>query len=241
MDEMFFAELDSEGSKLDREPSPALRNKRLAIGLIAFGLLIFLVMGFSVYTGRLFYLWDRPINDYFGQLYQNASEWMKLSARYVEIAGSEGILVATALLLIVWLVRDRLRYFWLLFVAVVGGRIAWLAVLFAIGRPRPTEVRAMLGVLLPGFPSGHMMIFVAFFGTLLYLFFLRIRQPALRVLVAGVVVALLIATGLIRLFFTVHFFTDVVAGYGLGLAWTVGAITVLEGLFEKKEQMQGEL
>lgn len=238
---MFLTESDREWSELDTEPSLALRNKGLVIGLIAFGLLIFLVMGFSVYTGSLFYFWDRPINDYFGQLYQDAAEWIKLSARYVEIAGSEGILVVTAILLIVWLVRGRLRYFWLLFVSVVGGRIAWLAVLFAIGRPRPTEVRAMLGVLLPGFPSGHMMIFVAFFGTLLYLFFLRIRQPTLRMLVAGVVVVLLIATGLIRLFFTVHFFTDIVAGYGLGLAWTVGAITVLEGLFEKKEQMQGKL
>lgn len=224
---------ETAATHLDREGSPALRNKGLAIALIGIGLVLFAVMGLSVYTESLFYLWDQPINDYFAGLYQNAPQWLRSLARYIEIAGSEGIMIATVALLVIWAIRRQFRYFWLLLVTIVGVRIVWLAILFAVGRPRPTEVRVIFGVVLPGFPSGHMMLFVAFFGTLLYLFFVQIKNRRWRLLVAAAVVSLLLITGLIRLFFTVHFFTDVVAGYGLGLAWTLGALTTLDLALKK--------
>ena len=213
--------------------SPALKNKRLALGLIGFGLLLFLLMGLSVYTESLFYRWDQPVNDYFAQLYRDAPNWLKSLARYIEIVGSEGLTIATVILLIVWAIRRQFRYFWLMLVTIFGVRIVWLAILFAIGRPRPTEVRAYFDIVLPGFPSGHMMLFVAFFGTLLYLFFAQIKNRGWRLLVAATVVTLLLITGLIRLFFTVHFFTDVIAGYGLGLAWTLGALMTVDLLLKR--------
>jgi membrane-associated phospholipid phosphatase len=57
-----------------------------------------------------------------------------------------------------------------MFAAVAGGEVLWLALLFIANRPRPTEITAVTGLKLPGFPSGHVMIYFAFFGALFYIY-----------------------------------------------------------------------
>lgn len=220
------------------QSSPALKNKRLIVGLIVIGLALFFVMWWSVASQSLFYSLDAPLNVWFTQLRHDASKSVTNAARLIGKAGSQGITAVTILLLTILAFRRQFRRFALLFAAVVGVELLWLPVVFGIGRPRPTEVRTVGDIVLPGFPSGHVMIFIAFFGALLYIYFIQVKNRGWRLFIAILVLILLPLTGFIRLFFTAHYFTDVIAGYGLGLAWTAFALTAVEWAALKRQAQQ---
>jgi membrane-associated phospholipid phosphatase len=213
-----------------------MKNKRLVAGSIIISLIIFIVMWVSIETESLFFNLDEPINDYFLELRENASESLVSTARLIGKGGSQGITALTIILLTVFALRRQFRRFWLLFAAVVGVEFLWLPVVFGIGRPRPTEVRTVGDILLPGFPSGHVMIFIAFFGALLYLYYLKVESKSWRIAIAVGILALFVLTGLIRLFFNAHYFTDVIAGYALGFAWVPFALFFVDWVFLKRQQ-----
>ena len=68
------------------------------------------------------------------------------------------------------------------------------------------------------FPSGHAMSSVVVYGALLLVFFPALSPAWRRRCVAGAVV-LVLAIGFSRLALGVHYISDVVGGYVLGLAW----------------------
>ena len=76
------------------------------------------------------------------------------------------------------------------------------------------------------FPSGHSMAAVAFYGMIFYLIIRNNLSHRLFWFVAGIVFILLI--GFSRIYLGVHFLTDVLAGYVLGLLWLLLGISIIE-------------
>lgn len=107
-----------------------------------------------------------------------------------------------------------------------------------VNRPRPTEdlVRIVVKAQHQSFPSGHTVFYVTFFGFLIFLLF-RLRQvPQVVRWSVGVFSLLLIMTvPFSRVYLGDHWFTDVVAGFVLGLISLVVLITLYFGA-ERKEQ-----
>lgn len=236
LDRLFLMDMKATvTTRPNRKASLALKNKQLIATLVASGLGLFFVAWLSVVTESLLYAWDQPINSYFTQLRQSSPAWITSASHYFARAGSQGITAVTILLLFIWAFRRRFRYFWLLLTTVIGVELLWLALVFLIGRPRPTEITAFGDTALPGFPSGHVMLFIAFFGTLLYLFFLEVKKPGARIFLLLLVGFLLLLTGFIRLYFTFHYFTDIIGGYGIGLAWTAASLTAVDWIRLKRQ------
>ena len=100
---------------------------------------------------------------------------------------------------------------------VVGGIINF-AVKLAVGRPRPHLDEPVAEALGKSFPTGHAMASTVGYGTLLLAFMpilpRRWRVPA--VVIYFVWVALM---ALSRVVLGVHYVSDVVGGFVLGLAW----------------------
>ncbi len=89
-----------------------------------------------------------------------------------------------------------------------------------VDRSRPTEdmVRIVVKAQHQSFPSGHTVFYVTFFGFLIFLLF-RLRQvPSfVRWSVGGFSLLLILAIPFSRVYLGDHWFTDVVAGFVLGL------------------------
>ena len=66
------------------------------------------------------------------------------------------------------------------------------------------------------FPSGHSMISVCVYGYLLYLV-LKIKNKLLKYILASLLIFLIISIGISRIYVGVHYPTDVLAGYSLGV------------------------
>lgn len=82
-------------------------------------------------------------------------------------------------------------------------------------RPRP--LNAVVLETSASFPSGHATIAIAFYGFVAYLLVRDIKNKKIRALITLGSVILMLAIGFSRLYLGVHYVSDVVGGYLVGL------------------------
>lgn len=141
--------------------------------------------------------------------------------------GNPSVLLVASLLLAAFLLWRKQRAETVtLAIAAVGalGLNTVLKELFA--RSRPQLWQRTVDVNFYSFPSGHAMMSVVVFGIIGYL--LATHLPRWRIAIATGTVLLVCAIGFSRLYFGVHWPTDIVAGYSAGTVWLVACILSLE-------------
>lgn len=121
-------------------------------------------------------------------------------------------IAVAAVLLLLWRAR-RQAAIWLLAVVASGAGAASLLKIL-IARPRPELLGALDHVTSMSFPSGHAWNATILFGALALLAPYRWRGGALA---AAILLTFLI--GLSRIVLGVHWPSDVLAGWGGGVAW----------------------
>jgi undecaprenyl-diphosphatase len=126
------------------------------------------------------------------------------------------VLVPLCALWLWWRHQRRLALF-VMVTTVVGGLLDTVVKL-AVDRSRPSLVDPVATASGASFPSGHVMGATVVYGALLLVFlpYVARRRRVAVVVGAGALVA---AIGFSRLALGVHFITDVVGGFVLGLAW----------------------
>ena len=136
-----------------------------------------------------------------------------------------GVIVSIASIFVWRRGQRRLAVF--LVVTVVGGGLVDSAVKILVDRPRPAVDHPVITAFGKSFPSGHAMSATVTYGALL-LAFLPVLPGRRRTVAVVATVALILAIGSSRLVLGVHFLTDVIGGYVLGLAWLLGAVAAFE-------------
>ena len=114
--------------------------------------------------------------------------------------------------------RGHVRLAVFLVVTTLGGGLLDTIVKEAVGRARPSLVDPVATAHGKSFPSGHAMSSTVVYGALLMVF-LPVIGRRYRPVVLGGAVLLVAAIGFSRLALGVHFISDVLGGFVLGLAW----------------------
>lgn len=141
----------------------------------------------------------------------------------ITLFGEVFTVIFFAILVSLFLLRKRLKKEIIaLWVAVIGSSATTYLLKIIIDRPRPID--AVIIEDSASFPSGHATVAVAFYGFLAYLLFNNIKNKKYRapIILAGAVLIFLI--GFSRLYLGVHYLSDVLAGYLVGLLWLVVGI-----------------
>lgn len=86
------------------------------------------------------------------------------------------------------------------------------------------------------FPSGHAMMSFAFYGLIIYIVYENVKTGAKWLMIAGLMLTILFI-GISRVYLRVHYASDVLAGFCLGLMWLVFSLFILNRMerFSKKE------
>lgn len=119
--------------------------------------------------------------------------------------------------------RHHARLAVFLLVTTLGGGLLDTIVKVAVNRPRPSLVDPVATAHGKSFPSGHSMSSVIVYGALL-LVFLPVARRRLRPVLIGAGVVLVAAIGFSRLALGVHYISDVLGGYVLGMAWLAASV-----------------
>lgn len=77
------------------------------------------------------------------------------------------------------------------------------------------------------FPSGHAMISFSFYGLLIYIVWREIRNKGVKYFLVVFLLLLIHLIGFSRIYLKVHFATDVMAGFSLGIIWLILSIFIL--------------
>ena len=121
--------------------------------------------------------------------------------------------------------RGRRRLSRFLVATTAAGGLLNTAVKALVDRPRPVVDHPVAGAFGSSFPSGHAMGATVVFGALL-LALLPVVPRRGRFVAVTAAAAMVIAIGGSRVLLGVHFISDVVGGYVLGLAWLAASAAV---------------
>ena len=193
-----------------REPFALL----VAATLMVAGTWLFLGVVEDVVTNDTLVVVDRGIYDWLQGI---RTDWGDDFMVTVTQLGSAYVVVPVVAAVAAWLAitrRFRTLAYWIGGVAVAEVLVS--ALKYALGRARPDTAYALVDEF--ALPSGHAAISLVVYGFLAFLLGLRKRpseQTALALGAAGI--ALLMAFS--RLYLGAHWFSDVIASFGLGIAW----------------------
>jgi len=98
-------------------------------------------------------------------------------------------------------------------------------------RPRPEN--ALSAAHSFSLPSGHAMIAVVFYGFIAYFFLCLCQKNKISVL--GGVLFIILSIGFSRLYLGVHYLSDILAGYLLGVFWLLLGIFAIKKLTSKNQ------
>ncbi len=143
------------------------------------------------------------------------------SARDITALGGVTVIVLVTLAVAGFLLLDR-KYADTLFVlAATGTGFAVGAVLKSIyRRPRPTIVPHLMQADYSSFPSGHSMMSAVVYLTLGALLTQVVAGRRLKAYVLAVAATVVGLVGLTRIYLGVHYPTDVLGGWCVGLVWS---------------------
>jgi undecaprenyl-diphosphatase len=199
--------------------SGPLIGATLLAGLVAsvLALLLFMWLGLQIGSGAL------TAFDLAGRTGLRSLEGPTLSSIMwgASVYGAPGrlsplVLVAAA----VFLVRGWRRGALLVVVTIAGAWLLDTGLKFFFSRARPEPFFDYYPA--PSsysFPSGHALFAVCFFGGLAVLLTHRLNGRVAQVAVWLVAAVIILLIGSSRVYLGVHYPTDVVGGYAVGLAW----------------------
>lgn len=150
-----------------------------------------------------------------------------------------GIVLAGVAAIAAYLLARR-RYYAeavLMVLAYVGAEVLSYSLKLAFRRDRPFFTDPLATVSTYSFPSGHATVSVAVYGALSLVLLRRLTGPARLVCLAAAVL-LVSLIGFSRLYLGVHFLSDVLAGFSVGLAWLALCVVVLDLHHRRRSRVQ---
>ncbi|MBO6901143.1 MAG: phosphatase PAP2 family protein [Rhizobiaceae bacterium] len=101
-------------------------------------------------------------------------------------------------------------------------------------RPRPDLVNHLVDTFTASFPSGHATMATVVYLTLAALIVLFVGKLRIRIYVVVAAVVLALAVGTSRVYLGVHWPSDVLAGWALGVAWAAFSWLVFTWLHTRR-------
>jgi len=189
-----------------------IKNKNVRYVGILF-LALFLLVTFFVATNTFIINFDSFIDS----AIRNNSTLDNLAKFITDIASTTIIVILFLLLLSILIYRKKIYEGFFAVASIVGSFILGYLVKLLVARARPeSSIIEETGY---SFPSGHALKALIFFSLLIYLFKNDIKSVVLRNIFVSVNVLLIILIGFSRVYLHVHWASDIIGSWLLGLFW----------------------
>jgi len=213
-------------------PPLEISQKKLAItGAIAglFVLVFGVLTHFSPATNAL----DAKVEWFFAGA--RTPLWNSFFLVITYLGSVEFISMASVVLALIFLIRKKFAEFCIFLGVILANTASIVIIKDFVERTRP--ITAFYSETSFSFPSGHTAISVLFYGMLAYLIATNLRDVRARTNILFAWIFFMIMIGFSRMYLGVHFLTDVISGYAVGLFWLSVGILSFELLMEQRPPM----
>lgn len=195
-----------------------------ALSLCITSLWLFLKMAEDVYNRESILQLDLWINSQITHIWTPLLN--QIAIFITNIGGIINLSILSVALFVSLIITNKKYNATLLLFSMIGGVLGNDLIKELTQRARPTN--SLIGVSDFSFPSGHSMLSIIFFSLLLYSFKNDIKSSLLKNLFIFGNISLFLLIGASRIYLNVHWFSDVVAGFALGLFWLTLLILVFK-------------
>lgn len=213
------------------------RRPIIGLALFLLGGLIFIVLAISVRANGSLLGWDSPIDQ---ALHIRATHDTPIVVEIMRFCGALGQNIAVLFVTLIGLYWFFKRYWYelgMLLIGVSGGTLWFVVISNMIGRHRPVFPDPLESIPGPGFPSGHSITSMLFYGLILYLLLPHLSSWRWRFVAVLDAALIILLVGFSRLYFGSHYPTDVLGGYTFGLTWGALVYTCIE-LYRKHRSVR---
>lgn len=208
----------------------------LVLSLLIIGF-IFLFFFFGAAIGNLVILedlikFDHQLHSYL--LSARTPELINFFLLITSLASTSFAVSVSIVFVILLFFKKKKNYLLPFFISLLGGMLTNFLSKFLIRRLRPIE--PVYTEISYSFPSAHSTLAVVLYGFIFYYFWKQAKKRATKNLILVFGILLILAIGFSRIYLGVHFFSDVVGGYLLGLAWLCGGIGLAQWRLKRRIQ-----
>lgn len=202
--------------------------KKFRIIIVCLCLLLFSVILFNVCKYGVLDI-DNNIYNFISKNIMN--DTLSSILKCVTHLGGVAFIVLLGVLCFMFCKKNR----WFITFDLVGCTVINQTIKHIVRRPRPNVLRLVeeSGY---SFPSGHSMISVAFYGLVIYFVYKNINNKYLKWSLISLLSLLILTIGFSRIYVGVHYFTDVVGGFFLALAYLIVYIYIYNKKVIKNEK-----
>jgi membrane-associated phospholipid phosphatase len=215
--------------------APGLLARWPVIGLILFifGSLAFAGLTINLFAQGPLLAWDRALAHTLPAIGLKSPPFVRVMMDTGFYLGKEVIMVADILLALYFIYKKYWQELAMVAIGWLGSALIFYALSTLIGRVRPPTMIWII-VNIPGFPSGHAVATVTFYGLMAYLFVPKMPSAFWKAVVVAVSLIIIGFIGFSRIFTGGHYLTDILAGYAVGVAWSGAVYTLIEIYFQGK-------
>jgi membrane-associated phospholipid phosphatase len=204
------------------------RNKWL-IGFNLLGIYLFVKMAEDVIDKEYILVIDRWISIHINDVHTPLLN--ELMIILTSLNGGVGIVIFSICSILFLAYKKWYSDLWFYLLSVGGAAIAFTSIKLIVQRVRPGS--DLLHVASYSFPSGHATMATAVALAVYFIFAKRVHLASLRMLLLIVCAAWIFIISFSRVYLDVHWLSDVIAGFGLGLFW-ITLLTAWNKLYEDK-------
>lgn len=202
--------------------------KKFRIIIVCLCLLLFSVILFNVCKYGVLDI-DNNVYNFISKNIMN--DTLSSILKCVTHLGGVALIVLLGVLCFMFCKKNR----WFITFDLIGCTVINQTIKHIVRRPRPNVLR-LVSESGYSFPSGHSMISVAFYGLVIYLVYKNVNNKYLKWTLITLLSLLILTIGFSRIYVGVHYFTDVVGGFFLALAYLIVYIYIYNKKVIKNEK-----
>ncbi len=216
----------------------SMREKKAAKTLGVVGVVFFILFGIMISGVALRQEWVQQLDLFFIDLIRNpapiqGSAWLSFVFFSTWFAQSK-LTTSIALLISVWFgFQKRIALGVWFFSSILLGEITLKLLKHLVARPRPAtngELALAHGF---SFPSGHALASALFYGSLALLLCYSNANARLKTIIAVLLLFWIFLMAYDRVYLGVHYPSDVLGGFCLGVAWSCCSLALYLGFLKR--------
>lgn len=191
-------------------------------------LAIFAIFTYKVVADKTIYI-DDAVYNYISNniISENRTNIVKVITNIT----SPLMVIITALILVIVIKDKKIKIS--LVINLLGVTIINNLIKVIVARPRP-DINRLVTETGYSFPSGHSITSMVFYGYLVYLIYKYIDNKKIKIPLMIFLILLIPIIGLSRIYLGVHYTSDVLCGFLLGIVYLILFISISKKYLERK-------